>query len=359
MTRTPPSRQVSPKGRRHKPRVVILLGAGASRPLNIPTSAEFIDEEFYNSLSREARGVLLAIADYHKRDVYGLDVEQVLTVTDAADAIPPELARNAGFAPLRTVGEKVRELIYRRCSAFDLKDSVYHYLPLLHQLTPKTTSRVSVFTTNYDRSFESCFIPAGFAKTLGLADFKPRLVTGFGTGQGGGFVWATEHFEADAAAVHAPEWPVFFHKLHGSVGWIEEDGHVHDVGMELQRESARQPLMILPGVKRLPGNLVSRFSRRRLLEDLEMADQVLVVGFSFRDDYIADIFDHAAHRRASRGPVPGIRIDPSESLPEESRIGWYNDAFARLRHIKRGFGKQAEESTRWVRVEPRTGKLVY
>jgi len=310
-------------------------------------------------LDSELRDVLDRLGKSYGVEPQNVDIEHVLSLTEAAAA-----GLLASWAPrdpriLPRLAEEAKRIVYEKCSAFKTALCANHYLSLIGGLSPFATSHVSVFTTNYDRTFESCFTATGFGDILSFHDYKPRLINGFMLGPHGGSVWSKDTYSGGLDGSPSNEWRIPLYKLHGSVGWVTKNGRVYDVGTELQPELSQPPLMVFPGTKGLPSNPISRYARYRLIEELERADQAVVVGFSFRDDYIADLFDHAAYRRGSRGPVRGLRIDPAESLPADARMTWYPDAFTEIRHVKRPFGQVGRESTPNIWCHRESGQLRY
>ncbi|GEM_PF-2743640 len=343
---------------RTPPRVVVLLGAGASRPLGIPTSGEFFRDGVYEKLDGELRDVLDWLGKSHGVEPQNVDVEHVLSLAETATAGPSASLALGEQRSLPRLAEATKRLIYEKCSAVDSALCANHYLSLVGGLSASATSGVSVFSTNYDRTFEACFTPTGFGDILNFHDYKPRLINGFMPGPHGGSIWSKDAYAAGLDSRPSSEWRIPFYKLHGSVGWVTENRRVYDVGTELQPGLRQPPMMVFPGKKGLPSSPTSRYARYRLLEDLERSDQVVIIGFSFRDDYIADLFDHAAYRRGSRGPVRGLRIDPAESLSADTRLTWYADAFTEIRHVKRPFGRVGRESSNlWY--DSRSGQLRY
>jgi hypothetical protein len=313
----------------------------------------------YEELAPDLRSELDWLGRLRGCEPQRVDVEDVLSLVDSVATGPSALMTPRDPGVLSRLGEATRRLIYQKCSVVSAPRCVNHYLSLIGGLSPAATSHAAIFTTNYDRTFECCFTATGFGDTLSFQGYKPRLVNGFMTGPHGGFVWSKDAYAAAIDGGPQNEWRIPLYKLHGSVGWISKAGLAYDVGTELQRDIDRPPLLVFPGYKGLPSNSISRFARYRLLEELEKADQVLVIGFSFRDDYIADLFDHAKYRRRDRGPVRGLRIDPADTLPVDTRVTWYEVAFREIRHLKRPFGKVGQESTPNIWIDQRTGQLRY
>ena len=127
-----------------------------------------------------------------------------------------------------------------------------------------------VFTTNYDTVLEKYAVKQGMV-----------VVNGFVSGDHLQNIWA------DIWARHADKINLHLVKLHGSVSWYRDvDGSIREIG-GIQHRGARRDVMIAPteghkdySKEPFPA-LLNRFEH-----ELNNVNVLLVIGFSFRDDYI-------------------------------------------------------------------------
>lgn len=342
-----------------KPRVVLFLGAGINKPLSIPTSGEFFFDKCYEKF--KDKDTFFKIADEIKSAPENADLEKVLIKIENARIVINEsaLVVNRKEAEDRLkLGDEIHRLIHEKCSNFDERKCLDHYSNLLINLTPLHIAHLAIFTTNYDRTVES-FFRNQTAETFLRKNFGGNIAElwdGFVKAPRGGLIWRKWGYRPLPNERREGFWDVPLYKMHGSVGWINVGKSVIEVGSDLVERTGYTPLLIFPGVKGLPEHEICRYTRQCLLEELERANCVCVIGFSFRDDYIAEIFEQALNRN------PNLTIDviaPGE-WPEDSKIHNYSGLRGKIQKHSCYFGKIAGQrhterlayNTITKRVEP-------
>jgi hypothetical protein len=265
--------------------VVVVTGAGASKPLGYPTTIEFfanaeaVPQQFkdiYEGI-RQKLGV--------KRQV--VDVEDLLRILQASDEflrteagkfLGPMLQKNwARLVPdfTRNVRDRCFELYGRRPDSSRVRDL---YMPVLDICGWKQHA-VDLFTANYDPVTDDLL---EIASGLGL-----RAYDGFGDLAR----WDPERYEWSEPGLR-----VF--RLHGSMSWVRDGDRILNTrDYNLRRNPSHRHLLIYPGFKGDPEldemDEVFRFAHRRLRSALKSATVLLAIGFSFRDDAINRILTGA------------------------------------------------------------------
>jgi hypothetical protein len=332
-----------------KPNIVLFLGAGASRSLGIPLSGEFFAKKEFEGFRN--KDTFIALARTYRTDPESVDLEALLTDTEHA-----KLFLNKGsdlYAGIETrkvvdLGEEVKRLVYDRCTSIDPYGCLEQYRYVFYNLCPgKFTSKLSVFTTNYDRAIESCFSrwepSVGYCGFLFSGEPLPRLWDGFVRHSRGGLVWSKEAYgpPKEVSSEGTADFRLF--KLHGSVGWIQRGNTVVEVDSSshasLPKDENQRPLVVYPG----PDSLldpISSYARGRLVSELREADWVVVVGFSFRDDEISEAFQQA---HDSGAKFRGYLIDPSANALRERVQSKFPEALFNLESVPKKFGQKIEE----------------
>lgn len=135
------------------------------------------------------------------------------------------------------------------------------------------TDGLQVFTTNYDTVMEA-YADAG----------RLEIVNGFKHSGHLTRIWADEW------ARHTDRPPLYLTKLHGSVRWYKDgEDNIMESG-DVKQRNMKHDVMIYPteGAKDYSGEPFATMLRR-FKEDIKDIDVLLVIGFSYRDEDIADI----------------------------------------------------------------------
>jgi len=272
---------------------VIFLGAGASAPFGYPPTKPFVETLMQRIPETEDRGKLLRSI----RETQGVeDAEHITQVLDVVDALKTTPLRrfleNSGlnfqrFSNLRygnfesiamSLREQVRTEIFR---TYSWKPEFQPKLDLYGQLFPLFHGAVlDVFTTNYDRVIEEyCKAEPSIRLENGfVADEKRRV-----------WEWnPTVSYEASSGNQRL----LRLYKLHGSLNWrstiqgaIEEVRPEERIGIGGEASYAEN-LLIYPGGKAEPTSEPFYSLYRAFDQKIRDATSCLVIGFSFRDEYL-------------------------------------------------------------------------
>ena len=216
----PPTMQPSP--------VVLFTGAGASKPLGMPTMLEF-KKQFSDELHQVNEAVLWQrvvelSAEFYGSSTDSIDIEQVLTCIESCEILFRKSAAlwksiygmRHGTPTIDQIHEfrqglwSIRnDVLDKICATYtdpEPEEVVRCYVPLFKMLEDTTgQTTTNVFTTNYDLTFEV------------LGDTKPdifEVVDGFRSQTSGVEVFVKD-FVPKYNAGHA----IVLRKLHGSTSW--------------------------------------------------------------------------------------------------------------------------------------------
>lgn len=271
----------------YKQPVVVFLGAGASAPLGMMTTVQFINW-VRNQEGIDWRLIDRIIENIEPSKEVGSvpDIEAVLDylekLIDGAQ-LYKKLGHSVSVDEYVSLRDQIEDFVIAHYSEIDADKAFSHYKPLLQELA---TPVLPIFTTNYDLCVEKAYEHS-------KPQLRPRLIDGF-----------------KKTGVTIPRWSktaykdykprekgndIILFKLHGSVDW-----HRTPAG-EIQRIEAKQ---------RNPGNLktvIAYPSRTKteiheepfrtnydyLLACLAHTKLCIIIGFSFRDQEIAEHFREA------------------------------------------------------------------
>ncbi len=287
-----------------KPRVTALTGAGASKPLGLPTMEALLPNAFESQLDVEERHVFDMAANWAgAQNPAVLDFELVFTLVDTiahlgendpvAMAFAPARANAGGFQFKATPGSYVAGgnlPAYRNAAASlaeRLKRAVHEQLAepnkalavkLYHDLFRvlgaiiEAPGVIDLFTTNYDRAVEVSH------ETPANVDFD--LVRGFGrVGRARAPRWDPSLYDK----APGKRLTVKLYKLHGSLDWRRNGDVVEEVAADEYvkgRNAVIYPIR-KPVVEEPFTTLFGLFKQR-----LEKSDVCVVIGSSLRDEYI-------------------------------------------------------------------------
>jgi hypothetical protein len=268
------------------PKTIIFTGAGASKPLGYPTTTEFFPDQF--SANNNHIEVLNATKNLLNADL--VDIEDALSILEQADnflntragALVSKRLGNSWDVKIRDFTRYCRERcfeLYGRMPTIDQVDELYS--PLLTTVKWNTED-VSLFTTNYDPVTD-------FLLEIASEDMI-EAYDGFG-----GYVgrWLPHKHESSGKAAMFR-----IYRLHGSMSWVDRDGRIINTrDYKLRSGGHADHLIIYPGYKGDPNtpetHEVYRYPCKQLNEQLNTATTLIVIGFSFRDAYLNNVFAKA------------------------------------------------------------------
>ena len=313
---------------------ILFTGAGASKPLGYPTTVDFLDMIPDSPIVKSAR-------EFLKEKLGRYDVEHIVTLfetidkffgTDAGEFISKRLPVDYQKSNFQKIYRDLKRLFLEVYSKLpDLKKLEAAYMPLLEYLGYRE-NQIHWFTTNYDPTLDYLCIKK-------LSDY---YISGFPNNE-----WKPETLEANKAGVYA-----YF--LHGSTAiHRREDGDI-----VLARNYKMNPrldynVLVYPGLtKEGEKHPIFEFYYNALRDRLRKTELVIVIGFSFRDRDINEIFMEAFNENDGLRLVvvdPGINNLPEgSSFPElREKLGErcitipkpFGDGKDLVEEIKKVFGK--------------------
>lgn len=306
--------------------ITIFTGAGASRALGYPTTAEFFEsgntkslkeDEIYRHLQKKLKKDILDVEDVLRL----LDPFAIIQNTPTGDFILPPLGNHW----IRRIPDYVNN-INNMC--FDhygknpsTKEVSEAYLPLLKLCQWKQTN-VSLYTTNYDPVTD---------KLRQIADSN-NIECEDGFDRHG--VWDTNTYS------YTKNYGLSIYRLHGSMSWVEQDGTITNSRDYSRRVTGySKHLIIYPGFKGNPekdGHQTFRFSHSALRTELKQSDFLFVIGFSFRDPHINAIFEESLQNNPRLNLIvwnPNWPLGPDAGL---EKLNQQNQG--RIFHYEKNFG---------------------
>jgi len=218
--------------------VVFLTGAGASVPLGLPTTTDFV-KRVKKSATTEERELVDALyqaaANRHESQPEDVDLEEIfeycyeltfalwqLWYSDLAPQINAAIAsinRDAFYECAARI-ERIRRLLLRVlhavCGDVDGEKADLLWTPLFNALKGTATA-FPVFTFNYDWTFEKLVMarPSAYA-----------LTDGFSSPTGGN--WSAKRFNDFRPSANKMDLVLF--KLHGSTCWVHTGDLIKSLG---------------------------------------------------------------------------------------------------------------------------------
>lgn len=184
----------------------------------------------------------------------------------------------------RSLRNRIQEIIFDVCQFRpDCKSSFRLYSDLFSTITSVTkANEYAIFTTNYDRIVEEfCASEKNYEVRDGFRiDQKNRRN-----------LWDARSFDLSRTPDNTL---VKLFKLHGSLNWKLSEFGLEQAMPEQRLEKPtpvyKQDLMIYPGSKERPEREPFRTLYDRFDSEMKRTDRCLVIGFSFRDQYLNRIF---------------------------------------------------------------------
>lgn len=321
-------------------KVILLLGAGASTPLQVPTMAEFWPILLANSHSEEEKLALDMLLETAKYETVYLppDLEKLLGMVDKYETyfeilwedpffgFPSHMLQYISpFQPLIPWSrEKPQDQFLRKCGhasrgiswikdkltrimdasytkQFNQSELISLYQPLFSFLNNNLRiNSIVIFTTNYDTVIEQ------YCKYSSL-----KLIDGFQK-SGPNLIWnPLEYYHQQ----NPNEKAISLFKLHGSLTWRKIGNEIFEFGMSAESMPGGRALIYPTETKEYPYEEPFKTAYKSLDRFLKTANVAIVVGYSFRDRSIAYIIDEAL----SVNPTLRFVIVCGENLREDNR----------------------------------------
>lgn len=274
------------------PTIMILFGAGASKPAGIPVIGEmtknFLEnpvDEIMNTGIAISRSNKLAnisnvkkhlaiLADLTSKYFQGkMDIELMMSLMLELDdskfktlfeMTHPDI-KSISLEGLHLIKSLTEEYIRKSCENISKIDYLWP-LTGISRVKP-----LNIFTLNYDATVEIFCEKNGINYTDG---FDPY--------------WNTSTFEKDSNEIN-------IYKLHGSLYWFRSKSgktiRVPIKGLEISKvkyltDESISEMMIYPALKKDKESMVYSWLSQKFKESLNKCQICIVIGYSFRDDYI-------------------------------------------------------------------------
>lgn len=273
-------------------RILFFLGAGASAPMGIPTMRKF-SKDFveYGELpeNRETIGYLLRNLK-KATGIRAWDLEQLLLMVRQARNIKGDVAVDLLKKDLFK-GRSQNKQRFERSALFiydgfeRLERALLEYIrdkclnPLMEKaeeiyskiLPISKKYPLEIFTTNYDTVLENICTELGYDYSDGFyADTRI-----------GAFKWDESILSSERINIY---------KMHGSATWYKKNNNILKFPADISRGVGIESLMVYPtGLKDVLNPPFSHL-HRMLEKFLFESNLCVVVGHSFRDDYIRNLF---------------------------------------------------------------------
>ncbi len=302
-------------------KIVYFTGAGASVPFGYPTTEKFIKEIREKDLPRPFK----SICKYFEERLNGrvFDIEEVLWELDHFQRITDDVLNKEHFmrwyllnenfnGPINKISEeknninqlrsKINEEVYNTYWREPDKGQLKKIKDAYRKLFPLLAPPLHFFTTNYDLCIEENF------RESPRSDLT--FTDGFEYDKFSTVRWNSENFMNK---------DVCLYKLHGSINWKRKHdlvwkAPIHD--MTNEKDNA----ILYPGFKGEPIEEPFIFLHNRLRKCLMECEYCLVIGFSFRDEFINKIFIDSLDRNKNLqilvwNPEMPKRLFHSEPFP--------------------------------------------
>ncbi len=300
--------------------IIFFLGAGASVEAGVPTTKKFV-EEFSDYLKGDEKllDLFKTIRKNLKKDI---DVEYLL---ETVESLTDYIKKSDNF--LISIFFEDRKLIFdkkekenikifaKKLKAFIRKKTVViddEKISYMDPLVEIIRRPLIIFSVNYDTCIE----------TLSLRH-KLRYTDGFG------MEWEPERFEYKKSDKY--KFDIYLYKIHGSIMWYETNkqnyvkipvlfNQEETDEIKLMTAETASPFILYPSPSKWKYNKILDFLRSELRNKLKDADICVIVGYSFRDDDILEIFLDAAQENEN---LKIVLISPSAGETYYSKLEKY------------------------------------
>lgn len=250
------------------PTIALLLGAGASKPLGIPTTDEMAKEFLEETQNQTLKKIIndttnepdIETVIQIVRRVKELPKNEGLSLLNDATIIPK--FENFSIEFTKTENE-LTQFIRKKCLEPDLEKSSKNYSSLLNL---GDVADVNIFTTNYDTAVENVCN----AKDIEYND-------GFRYSKRDGYpILDSSLFEKGDIRIY---------KLHGSVDWWSDTTRRKIFRLKLELDGVKNVnnLMIYPAQKEDVFNYPFNILQSILIKTLDYVDEFIVIGHKFAD----------------------------------------------------------------------------
>ncbi len=286
--------------------LVVLAGSGCSLAAGGPSMGEL----WNRAVGEEPAEAVKAVATKVRHDLEDKDIERFLSRIEAFQYVNADAAAGAFLSASRSV-------ILDSCSSFLRPARLKAHRIFLHRLSRRRVrdQRLRLFTTNYDLCFERAAGDLGEVVLDGFSFAPPRRYDPRFFSYD-----IIRRSRGDDEVGHFLEGVFLLYKLHGSVNWARsDDGTI----VEKADPTPEEACLIYPARGKYQQSYIQPHleSISQYLAALREPNTcVLVVGFGFNDDHLAEPLLAAAQ---SNPHLRLIIVDPCSRKKAEGGIGYW------------------------------------
>lgn len=326
-------------------KVLIFTGAGMSVPLGLPSTKDFMGEvragagritvhtmEYLGSSGDDIEWLLSTLASFQNETPF---TEFLLPkISDGNSVLAARLPDfQIGLSRFKSQAaneiKRIKKIIFDKLVQYEAEQALSLYLNMVKEIKMVFgDSAISIITTNYDLAFESAFEADENAwGKLGIKDVD----FGFSIQFGRPIYNAAQDFDWSKSTIE-------YLKIHGSIDWHRDGrGKCSRSMSNTIPDDPDQMAILYPGFKGVPETEPFISMHGRLSARLYEADEIIVIGFAFRDAYINNIFENVMRIRPD---VQVIYFNPIglDAFPEDSYVPHLVKNYSSFRHVRRGVG---------------------
>lgn len=313
-------------------KVVLFTGAGFSKPLDLPTTQEFI-ELIDKSVVNHDGFFLPSLKAFLGNEFY--DIEVLLSTMELfiqkdnsyikyllLKYPMPNAPTNSKFTEVRNLISQyqyfasstvktLKSALFDVLTKYNKEKAVIQYANIISEIKNinKEVS-LSITTTNYDLIFEDA------------QEDLEKIYTDYNIeGIHNGFSQKSRRYYWQKDLKW--DWElntIEYKKIHGSLDWhFMEDGRIMSTELSLQPENPDNMLLLYPGFKGTPKSEPFQTLHDDFFHRILTCDYILVIGFAFRDEYITNQFITAL-KVNDKCRLFCFNPTPIEKLPRTSAI---------------------------------------
>jgi hypothetical protein len=313
---------------------MLFLGAGASVPFGYPPTKPFVSRLLEQTPESMREGLLLR-AICNAKGVE--DAEHIIEILDTIAGLKDSLARtffenttlstppvgNLRYGELEELavslrGRIIREIFRTYSWKGGSKERFEIYSRLFNIIREASHNEfLCVFTTNYDRVIEEFCLDEQIPFEDGFVHDPRRRI----------WEWNPPEREAKRPLT------VYLYKLHGSLNWRRTiDGRIEQVRPEEPigvggEDSFLENVLIYPGEKVQPTSQPFRHMYEAFSREIREVTVCIVIGFSFRDQYLNVGFSEFLEREHTKLMV----ISPNAADNIRTNLARNTDILKRIR----------------------------
>lgn len=264
--------------------IMMMLGAGASRPSGIPTidemTSEFLEEFPKHRIKKRVLPVLSTLKKITQFQFEKVDLETIMSVLvqfedkkyrDLLESKFPQAKKLEGYF-LEHIKESIQEFIREKCENLQ---GVEYLWPLRAFFTDNKP--LKIFTLNYDGTIEFHCEKEGIRYSDG---FNPY--------------WDPQSFSSKL--------DIHLYKLHGSLYWFKGKTSpaikVPIKGLDTRNiryltDEKVSELMIYPEIEKNKESVIYSHISQQFKDELLKVDVCVIIGYSFRDRDITDAINES------------------------------------------------------------------